>query len=174
MKQILLITALCAVACLLSCRTHKTVTATDRDSAMSYVDTTVTTADTFGLRQTDTDTTRTAATYESDGLIEFVDGGGKVTFDSTGAITFDGVMMIRGHHGGAFTLDRGISRQAEETAAHREQLNGVASDTTSHENRAEEKAPARKWYDTILARLGLGVCIAALIWLLFLYLKRKL
>ncbi len=36
-----------------------------------------------------------------------------------------------------------------------------------------QTAPAQKWYETALARLGLGVCIAALMWLLFLYIKRK-
>lgn len=174
MKQILLITALCAVACLSSCRTHKTVTATDRDSAMSYVDTTVTTADTFGLRQTDTDTTRTAAAYESAGLIEFVDSGGTVTVDSAGNITFEGVINLWGLSNWDLTQNRGLSREVEDASAHREQLNGIAADESRSEKRTEEKAPAPKWYETAIARLGLGVCIAALIWLLFLYLKRKL
>lgn len=170
----MLITALCVVACLSSCRTHKTMTAVDQNTSQSYVDTTVTVDDTLGRRQTDIDTTRTAAAYERAGLIEFVDSGGTVTVDSSGAIIFDGVMMIRGCYGGAFTLDRGLTRQIKETAAHREQLNGISAEQSTSEKRTEEKAPAPKWYETALARLGLGVCIAALIWPLFLYLKRKL
>ena len=39
--------------------------------------------------------------------------------------------------------------------------------------RTEEKATAQKWYETTFARIGQGLCAAALMWLLFLYLKRK-
>ena len=67
----------------------------------------------------------------------------------------------------------GLTRKSEEAAAHREQSNGLKADQTRHEKRNEEKTPARKWYETTFARIGQGVCIAALMWLLFLYLKRK-
>lgn len=170
----MLIAALCVVACLSSCRTHKTMTAIDHSTSQSYVDTTVTVADTLGHQETDTDTTRTAAAYESAGLIEFVDSGGTVTVDSAGNITFEGVINLWGLTNWDLTQNRGLSHEVEDASAHREQLNGIAADESRSEKRTEEKAPAPKWYETVLARLGLGVCIAALIWLLFLYLKRKL
>ena len=75
--------------------------------------------------------------------------------------------------GESIAQNKGVTQKAEETAGHREQLNGVTADQTQREKRTEEKAPAQKWYETALARLGLGVCIAALMWLLFLYIKRK-
>ena len=145
-----------ATTCILSCRTQKAVTATDQNSTLSYAD-----------------TTKIVATYEGVGFIEFVKGGGKVSIDSAGNVTFEGVRNIKGRRKGSIAQDKGVAHEIKETAGHREQLNGVKADQTQHEKRTEEKAPAQKWYETALARLGLGVCIAALMWLLFLYIKRK-
>lgn len=173
MKRLTLIAAVGVVACLFSCRTQKAVTNTDRDSSLSYTDTTKTVADTAGRKQTHTDTTKTAVNYEGVGVIEFVEGGGKVSIDSAGNVTFEGVKNIKGQRKGNIEQDKGVSRKVEEVAGYREQLNGVKADQTQREKRTEEKTPARKWYETALARLGLGVCIAALMWLIFLYLKRR-
>lgn len=173
MKRLLLLAAVGVAGCLYSCKTHKTVTASDLNAAQSYVDTTKTVADTAGRKQTDTDTTKNRVAYEGVGVIEFVEGGGKVNIDSAGNVTFEGVKNIKGRHKGTIEQDNGVSRKSEETAAHREQSNGLKADQTQREKRTEEKAPAQKWYDTMFARIGLGVCIAALMWLLFLYLKRK-
>ena len=173
MKRLLLITTVGVAACLFSCRTHKAVTAIDQNSTLSYADTTKTEADTASRKQTDTDTTKTAATYEGVGVIEFIEGGGKVSIDNAGNVTFEGVKNIKGQHKGTIAQDKGVSHKTEETAGHREQLNGVKADQTQHEKRNEETAPAQKWYETTFVRIGQGVCIAALMWLLFLYRKRK-
>gem|GEM_PF-4244834 len=169
----MLIAAAAVAACLFSCRTQKAVTNTDQSSSLSYVDTTKSAADTIGRRQTDTDTTKTAAAYEGAGVIEFVESGGKVSIDTAGNVTFEGVKNIKSRRKGTIKQDNGISRKSEETAAHREQSNGLKADQSRHEKRNEEKTPARKWYETTFARIGQGVCIAALMWLLFLYRKRK-
>lgn len=165
--------ALMALIMICSCRTQKAVTATDRNSSLSYADTTKIVADTIGYKQTDTDTTKTVATYEGIGLIEFVDGGGKVSIDSAGNVTFEGVKNIKGKRKGSIAQDKGVAREVKETAGHREQLNGVKADQIQREKRTEEKTTAQRWYETAFVRLGQGVCIAALMWLLFLYLKRK-
>lgn len=173
MKRLTLIAVVGVAACLFSCRTHKAVTAIDQNSTLSYVDTTKTETDTASRKQTDTDTTKTAAAYEGVGIMEFVEGGGKVSIDSAGNVTFEGVRNIKGQHKGTIAQDKGISHKTEGTAGHREQLNGVKADQTKHEKRTEEKVSVRKWYETTFARIGQGVCIAAILWLLFLYLKRK-
>lgn len=173
MKRLTLIAAVGIAACLFSCRTQRGVTTTDRNSSLSYADTTKTIADTAGRKQIDTDTTKTTVNYEGVGVIEFVEGGGTVSIDSAGNVTFEGVKNIKGQRKGSIAQDKGVTRKGEEAAGHREQLNGVKADQTQREKRTAEKTPARKWYETTLARLGLGVCIAALMWLLFLYLKRK-
>lgn len=165
---------LMTVILICSCSTQKSVTNTDRNSSLSYADTTKIVADTTGYKQTDTDTTKTVATYEGIGLIEFVDGGGKVSIDSAGNVTFEGIKNIKGKHKGSIAQGKGIIRNAEETSGHREQLNGIKVDQTQREKRTEEKTPAQRWYETAFARIGQGVCIAALMWLLFLYLKRKI
>lgn len=165
--------AIGVAACLFSCRTQKTVATTDRDSSLSYADTTKIVADTTIHMQMDTDTTKTAVNYEGVGVIEFVEGGGKVSIDSAGNVTFEGVKNIKGQRKGNIAQGKGVTRKVEDAAGHREQLNGVTADQTQREKRTEEKAPAQKWYETTFARIGLGVCIAALMWLLFLYLHWK-
>lgn len=173
MRKLTLFAAGVIAACLFSCRTHKTVTATDQSSTISYVDTTKTVADTAGRKQTNTDTTKNRVVYEGVGVIEFVESGGKVSIDKAGNVTFDGVKNVKGQHKGSIAQDKGVSQKTEETAGHSEQLNGVRADQAKQVKQTEEKTPARKWYETALARIGQGVCIAALMWLLFLYLKRK-
>lgn len=168
-----IVIVLMAVILICSCSTQKSVTNTDRDSSLSYADTTKIVADTTGYKQTDTDTTKTVAAYEGIGLIEFVDGGGKVSIDSAGNVAFEGVKNIKGKHKGSIAQDKGVAREVKETAGHREQLNGVKADQIQSEKRTEEKTTTQRWYETAFVRLGQGVCIAALMWLLFLYLKRK-
>lgn len=168
-----LLFCMAAAACLLSCRTQKAVTATDQRSEVSYVDTTQTVTDTTRYTQTETDTTRTSAAYEGVGVIEFVETGGKVSIDSAGNVTFEGVRNIRGRCKGTATRENGIARHKEQTSGHVEQSKGVAADHSHIEKHTEETPPAQKWYNTAFARIGQAVCLAFLLWLLFLYLKRK-
>lgn len=175
MKRLLFIIIICVMACLLlSCRSkQKAVISTDQNSALSYADTTKIVADNNSYTQNDTDTTKTAAAYDGVGLIEFIDGGGKVSIDSAGNVTFDGVKNIKGRRTESITQNNGVAKKTEEAAGHREQLNGVKADQTKLKKSTEKNTPAQKWYETAFARIGLGVCIAALMWLLFLYLKRR-
>lgn len=164
--------AFVAALCMLSCRTQKVAT-TDRSSEASYVDTTKTVADSARYTQTDTDTTRTSATYEGVGVIEFVETGGKVSIDTAGNISFEGVRNIRGRRKGTAAQDKGSARNIKQTAGHLEQSKGVSADHSRSEKRTEETPPTPKWYNTAFARIGQAVCLAFLLWLLFLYLKRK-
>ena len=173
MRELTLFAAGVIAACLFSCRTHKTVTATDQSSTISFVDTTKLVGDTASHKANTIDTTKTAAAFEGSGMIEFVEGGGKVNIDPDGNVTLEGVKNIKGRHKGSVAQDKGVSQQVEDTAGHSEQLNGVRADQAKQVKQTEEKALAQKWYDTMFAHIGLGVCIAALMWLLFLYLKRK-
>lgn len=173
MKRLTLIVVASVATCLFSCRTQKAMTTTDRDSSLSYADTTKTVADTIGHKQTYTDTTNTSAAYEGVGIIEFVEVGGKVNIDNSGNITFEGVKNIKGEHKGTITQNKGIAHEVEEAAGHNEQLSGVKADQARREKRTEEKTPAQKWYETTFIRIGQGVCFAALIWLIYLYVYRK-
>ncbi|MDE6853829.1 MAG: hypothetical protein K2J38_02115, partial [Muribaculaceae bacterium] len=90
-----------------SCRTHNTVTSSDLNAAQSYVDTTKTVADTAGRKQTDIDTTKNRVAYEGVGVIEFVEGGGKVNIAPDGKVTLEGVKNIKGQHKGSVAQDKG-------------------------------------------------------------------
>ena len=60
------------------------------------------------------------------------------------------------------------------TNTHNEQVNGITTNEQKQSHQEKETAITRpKWYQTILAKIGGLCCIAALLWLLFLYLKRK-
>ena len=173
MTRLLLFAAVSMAVSLCSCRTHNTVTSSDLNAAQSYVDTTKTVGDTASHKANTIDTTKTAAAFEGSNVIEFVEGGGKVNIAPDGKVTLEGVKNIKGQHKGSIAHDKGISQKTEETAGHHEQHTGVHAEQTRSEQRTEQKTPAPKWYDTMFARIGLGVCVAALLWLLFLYLKRK-
>lgn len=162
-----------AAACLLSCRTQKAITTTDQSSEARYVDTTQTVADTVRCTLTETDTSRTTATYEGVGVIDFVETGGKVSIDTAGNITFEGVRNIRGRRKGTAAQEKGSTRDIEQTAGRIKQSKGVAADHSRSEKRTEETPPAPKWYNTAFARIGQAVCLAFLLWLLFLYRERK-
>lgn len=168
-----LLFCMAAAACLLSCRTQKIGTTTGKSSEASYVDTTKTVTDSARYTQTDTDTTRTSATYEGVGVIDFVETGGKVSIDTAGNITFEGVRNIRGRCTGTAAQEKGSAHNIEQTAGHLEQSKGVAADHSRSEKRTEETPPTPKWCNSIFARIGQAVCLALLLWLLFLYLKRK-
>lgn len=173
MKIVIHFAVIGAAAFLFSCANSKKVTQTATDASQSYVDTTKTVADTTTHRRTDIDTTKTVGTAESGEVIQFVEGGGKVSIDPAGNVTIEGVRQINAGHKSTIEQNRGITQKEESTAGHGERLNGVTAEQTKQENRKEEKQPAKKWHETAFTRIGQGVCIAALMWLFFLYLKRK-
>ncbi|MDE6702771.1 MAG: hypothetical protein K2K00_03740 [Muribaculaceae bacterium] len=168
-RIILLFVALC----LFSCKSHKTITAIDSNSSISYTDTTRTTSDTLSRKSEVVDTTKTEANFENRGFIEFVDGGGTVRIDTAGNVTFEGVKNFKGKHAGVVTRNNGIGNKVEETAIHHEQINGVEVQHDEQIKRTEEKEPKTKWHETMFARIGQGVFISALLWMMFLYLRRK-
>lgn len=172
MKPIYLLAAL-AVLPLFSCRTQKRIIESETTASAAYTDTTKTVVDAAAVTLIETDTTKISTEIESQGIIDFVDGGGTVSIDSAGNVTLDGVKSIKGQTQASVAQTHGAARQLNAAADHHEQLNGVTSDQQQTEKQTEEKEPVRKWYETTFARIGLAVCIAALMWLLFLYLKRK-
>ena len=116
MRKLTLFAAGVIAACLFSCRTHKTVTATDQSSTISFVDTTKLVGDTASHKANTIDTTKTAAACEGSGMIEIVEGGGKVNIDPDGNVTLEGVKNIKGQHKGSVAQDKGVSQQVEDTA----------------------------------------------------------
>lgn len=142
------------------------------ESNVSVIDTTKTTIDSLVKNTTETDTTKTEIETEQSAVIEFVDGGGTVNIDSAGNIILTGVQSIKGSLNQSISQQNGISRADESTEVHGHKENGI-NKKESQKKQQEKKAEAPKWYQSILAKIGGLCCIAALIYAIFLYLKRK-
>ena len=200
MKAVRILTVLMLIMALAGCRAKKAVI--DESSAVVRIDTTKIAADTTGARQTvtiaaadsltttqaTTDTTKTATKQELNTVVEFVDNGGTVSIDTAGNLTLTGVKSIKGRltyekvKAKGFTHSEKTKQVAateiavaeESTQAHTERINGTTAkeQRQSHQQR-ETTAVRPKWYQTVLAKIGGLCCIAVLLWLLFLYLKRK-
>ena len=186
MKAVRLLAALMLIASLAGCRAKKALI--DESSAVVRIDTTKTVADSLTATQTVTDTTKTAAQVEESAVIDFVDSGGTVNIDTAGNVTLTGVKSIKGDIRRQHNEVKGFTQtnaetltEAKETAkngtitnTHNEQVNGITANEQKQSHQEKETAVTRpKWYQTILAKIGGLCCIAALLWLLFLYLKRK-
>ena len=200
MKAIRLLAALMLIVSLAGCKAKKALI--DESSAVVQIDTTKTVADSLtatqtitgaetvshAATQTITDTTKTAAQVEESTVIDFVDNGGTVSIDTAGNVTLTGVKSIKGDIRRQHNEVKGFTQtnaetltEAKETAkngtitnTHNEQVNGITTNEQKQSHQEKETAITRpKWYQTILAKIGGLCCIAALLWLLFLYLKRK-
>lgn len=154
------------------CRSHKTVI--DESHNTAFVDTTKVEADSLAQTTTSVDTTKTTTETENSAAIEFVDGGGTVTIDSAGNMTLSGVKSIKGNIKHKAKEEKGVSRVDESVSTHSSRHGGlgIIESDERHVDK-ESKAEAPKWYQHILAKIGGLCCIAALIYALFLYLKRK-
>ena len=168
MKRAAIIATLAIALSLAGCRGHRA--ATLRAGATACVDTTRTTLDTIGHRSETTDTSAAMSSITAAATVRFVDGGGMVSIDSAGRITLRGVDSIDASLTATHATDSSTTTSTENTAAHREQATGISHHT---EQREQPSAPAPKWYDTAFRRIGQGVILAALLWLLFLYLHRR-
>lgn len=146
---------------------------TESNSVVSVIDTTKVIADTTNYRRAETDTTKTAGHFEGGGKVEFVEGGGKVSIDTAGNVTLEGVKNIKHRHQGNITQDKGVAQAEEITTGHIELINGTNTDQTNQAKAEEKPAPGQRWYETGFMRIGQLCCIAFLMWVLFLYLKRK-
>jgi len=173
LNALLVIIALAVIAWLVcGCKSHKTVI--DESHNTAFVDTTKVEADSTGQSHQVTDTTKTETQTEQSAAIEFVDGGGTVTIDSTGNVTLSGVKSIKGNFKQKAKEEKGITQADESVNTHNSKHGGIGliESENRHETK-ESKAEAPKWYQTILAKIGGLCCIAALIYAIFLYLKRK-
>lgn len=200
MKAVRILMALMLIASLAGCRAKKAVI--DESSAVLAIDTTKTIADSLAVTQTETatesesqtatfeitDTTKATTQTEESAVINFVDSGGTVSIDTAGNVTLFGVKSILGDFRRRQSLTKGFTHTGKETrAAAKEtakteeltkatntQINGITANEQKESHQQTESSTVRpRWYQTVLAKIGGLCCIAALLWLSFLYLKRK-
>lgn len=200
MKSITVLSAILILSAAVGCQTKKV--AISESIGVSVSDTTKAEADSLTIwhaEQTresenliseykETDTTKITKASEESIVIDFVDGGGTVSIDTAGSLIIDGVKSIKADIRLHQAKQGGIMQDRKETLAertettkngvltnvHGKQENGIAGDWQKYTQQETEKEPERRrWYQALLESVGSLCCIAALLWLLFLYLKRK-
>ena len=170
MKQLILI--FLATLMLIGCKAKQTVI--KENDTVSLIDTTRTVADTMGAVSNYSETTTATKHVEQSATIEFVDGGGTVSIDTAGNITIQGLKSIKGTGKADVTIKNGVTNRDSISALHTEKANGVTnSESRSSHGEIDKKTEKPVLHQTVLAKIGWLCCIAALLWALFLYLKRK-
>lgn len=118
---------------------------------------------------------RTTLTIYNDwGYIEFADSDGTLTIDA-GLISAKGVKSY--HQGKRVTQAKAenITQNEDSTATHKLQANGIQSRDNKQAKQEPQKqgVKALKWYQRTIYHIGFLCCVAAIIYAIFLYLRRK-
>lgn len=160
---------------LIGCKSKQAVTTTT-EVRETQTDTSTINVDSV-LKSTTKQEKRTTVTLYNDwGYIEFADSGGTLTIDG-GLIKADGVKSYRQGKQATKKQDTEINEQADSTATHKAQANGITnerqSDTKQHPKAQKQGVAALKWYQRTIYHIGALCCIAAIIWAVFLYIKKR-
>ena len=156
MSRFRIIIAALAVAALAGCKTKQhTIKET------TYTDTTRVTLDSTRATSESASTETTEVTRADSTFVRFVDGGGFVEIDSAGTMRFWGVAAVK----------RGIHSSAKATALRKDEKKAVQQ--VQREEARPQPKQRRTLLDKILISVGRAVCFAALAFLIYIYLKRK-
>lgn len=190
-KFITICMCLLALFGLIGCKTTKKVVSESSTTTREETDTTKLATDSIHVGTIKTDN-RTTLTYFSDwGYIEFATNGGTLTIDTLGNLKADGVKSYQHGKKAAQKKAENITQSKDSTDTHKLQANGVQSkDSTdanklqangvqSRDNKQANREPqkqgvkALKWYQRTIYHIGFLCCVAAIIYAIFLYLRRK-
>lgn len=162
---------------LIGCKSKQAVTTTTTVRE-TQTDTSTINVDSV-LKSTTMQEKRTTVTLYNDwGYIEFADSGGTLTIDG-GLIKADGVKSYRQGKQAAQKQNTDINEQADSTATHKAQANGITNERQSDTKQQPKAQPqkqgveALKWYQRTIYHIGALCCIAAIIWAVFLYIKKR-
>ena len=169
MKQLILI--FLATLMLIGCKAKQTVI--KENDTVSLIDTTGTVADTMGAVSNYSDTTTATKHVEQSATIEFVDGGGTVSIDTAGNITIQGLKSIKGTGKADVTIKNGVTNRDSISARHTDLAYGIVTRESKQRENEEKISKAVQWYERPLIWIGSLCCIAVLLYILFIYLKRK-
>lgn len=159
---------------LIGCKSKQAVTTTT-EVRETQTDTSTINVDSV-LKSTTKQEKRTTVTLYNDwGYIEFADSGGTLTIDG-GMIKADGVKSYHQGKQAAQKQDTDTKVQTDSTATHKEQANGITNQ--SHKKKQtpqpqKQGVAALKWYQRTIYHIGALCCIAAIIWAVFLYIKKR-
>lgn len=169
MKQLIFI--FLATLMLIGCKAKQTVI--KENATASLIDTTRTVADTMSAVSNYTDTTTATQHVEQSATIEFVDGGGTVSIDTAGNVTIQGVKSIKGMGKADVTIKNGVAERDSISASHTDQANGINKNESKQTNKEEKVSRAIQWWERPLIWIGALCCIAAILWVIFIYIHKK-
>lgn len=174
-KFITICMCLLALFGLIGCKTTKKVVSESSTTTREESDTTKLVTDSIHVGTIKADH-RTTLTYFSDwGCIEFANNGGTLTIDTLGNLKADGVKSYRHGKKAAQKKAENVTQSKDSTNTHKLQANAVQSRDNKQANREPQKqgVKALKWYQRTIYHIGFLCCVAAIIYVIFLYLRRK-
>ena len=174
-KFITICMCLLALFGLIGCKTTKKVVSESSTTTREETDTTKLVADSIHVGAIRTDN-RTTLTYFSDwGYIEFANNGGTLTIDTLGILKADGVKSYQHGKKAAQNKTESVAQSKDSTDTHKLQANGAQSRDNKQANREPQKqgVKALKWYQRTIYHIGVLCCLAAIIYAIFLCLRRK-
>lgn len=155
-----------AVLMLCGCKAKQTLT-----TESITVDTSRVKIDSAVYHNEKTDSVSASLKYSDSAVIEFISGGGTISVDSAGVIRFHDVKSIKRQTKSSIGKAEKHTEKNDSLKKCQDQQNGVQSLTESSVGKAKTDQP--KWYNRVFIHIGWLCCIAALLYMLFLYLKRK-
>lgn len=172
-KFITICMCLLALFGLIGCKTTKK--AVSESITSERTDTTKLVTDSIHKATTKQENRTTLTIYNDWGYIEFTDSGGTLTIDTLGNLKADGVKSYQHGKRAAQKKAENVTQSKDSTDTHKLQANGVQS----RDNKQAVKEPqkqgvkALKWYQCTIYHIGFLCCVAAIIYAIFLYLRRK-
>jgi len=170
-KFITICMSLLAFLSLMGCKTKKVVS---EASTTERTDTTQFVTDSVAKSTIKTENRTTLTFYNDWGYIEFADSGGTLTIDS-GLIRANGVKSY--HHGKQATQTKAesITQTKDSTDTRKLQKNAIYNKDNKQTEQQPQKqgVKALKWYQRTIYHIGFLCCVAAIIYAMFLYLRRK-
>lgn len=175
MKKYITIICVCLLILLglMGCKTTSGCTVTTESELKT--DTTKQSADSTQKTITKEEKRTTVTLYNDWGYIEFADSGGTLTIDG-GLIKANGVKSYRQGKQATQKQDTDTKVQTDSTSTHKEQANGVTNQSNKKKQPQQPQkqgVAALRWYQRTIYHIGALCCIAAIIWAVFLYIKKR-
>lgn len=170
-KAVITLLLILATVILIGCKAKQSIVTENQTATL--IDTTHTETDSMSALSTAIVTDSSGQHVEGRALIEFVDGGGSVTIDTAGNVTINGIKSIKGRHQADSHQVKGVATSDTVTASHTDQANGITKNYARQNHKEEKASRAIRWYERPLIWIGSLCCIAAILWLMFIYIHKK-
>lgn len=167
MSKIRIMIAALAVSALAGCKTKQH---TIRET--TYTDTTRVTLDSLRVTSESASTEATDVTRADSTFVRFVEGGGVVEIDSAGTMHFWGVAAIK--HGRHSHAQKQQQRAASTTVTTLRKDEKKAVQQVQREEARPLPKQRRTLLDKMLISIGRLACVAVLVFLIYIYIKRKI